>query len=250
VQLTTPAVWDTRTQRFYAGAQSASPGPNSILSYLLLSWAARTACTATLTPEQASLQAPDPAPHQAGVHVAALVQANMSRMPLPRAVHSVWPVGAPGGPDEGEDGPSTSGRDASRGSDSGAWGAGPGVVIVHADGSVALNTQYMNGKTRTAKPGEGRAVAAAGCHGLIAVVTVDSQRRHKAAIYAPLVRNGPSRSRKDKNPHSLPFPVNKFLTLLLLSHCRNISRHTTIIIFIKAATYVFAGGAPVFEFCS
>eukprot|EP00884_Botryococcus_braunii_P021569 jgi/Botrbrau1/8096/Bobra.0230s0021.1 len=181
-QLVTPAVWDTRTQRFYATTKSVSPGPDSSISYLLLSWPAHAALPDFQTPDQDHVQGMDEGPV-----VGVLLASNVTRTPLPRAVHSLWPVGSAGGsgaPAKDADGPSTSGRGASNGADGAFWGTNPGVVVVHSDGTVALNTQYMNGKTRSVKANEGRVIAASGCHGLVAVVTLDSQRRHKAAIYA------------------------------------------------------------------
>lgn len=195
LQLTTPAVWDSGSQQFYAAAQAASPASNSDLSYMLVCWPAHTSVTAIPTPDQnCSVPLTDPLAAENGATDAKfLMDRHVRKAALPRAVHSLWPLGPPWVPSSGAggddaDGPSTSGRAASGPASAVPRGTAAGVMIVHTDGSVALNTQYMNGRTRTVKPGEGHVAAASGSHGLVAVVTVDSQKRHRAAIYAAQVR--------------------------------------------------------------
>jgi hypothetical protein len=167
--LTTPAVWDARTARYYTVAQASSPGDSAFAHYLL-SWAATD-------------------PQEALDTVA-------TRTALPRAVHSLWPL-APAAPDvpadspAGDpDAPSTSGRAGRAPAPAGRGpGAVAGVIIVHTDGSVALNTQYVNGRSRHVRAGDGRVVGAAAGGGRVVVISVDGQRKYKAAIYAPKVRN-------------------------------------------------------------
>jgi hypothetical protein len=63
-----------------------------------------------------------------------------------------------------------------------------GVYVVFADGSVALETYYSNGRKGESGVGGGR-VAAVSCHrGKLAVLTVGEGMTHVIAIYGFVVR--------------------------------------------------------------
>jgi len=63
-----------------------------------------------------------------------------------------------------------------------------GVYVVFADGSVALDSFYSNGRKGESIAGEGR-VAAVSCHrGKLAVLTVGGGMTHAIAIYGFVVR--------------------------------------------------------------
>lgn len=196
LQITTPAVWDSGSELFYAAAQAVGNDSTSEPFHVLVCWpAARANGNATLTPNhnQDGMASDPPGTEDRASDGRFLMDTHVRRIPLPRAVHSLWPIGPPSGPrslagGSDPDAPSTSGRAASGPAAAVPRSSAAGVMIVHTDGSVALNTQYMNGKMRTVKPCEGRVAAASGSHGLLAVVTVDSQLRHRAAIYAAQVR--------------------------------------------------------------
>lgn len=63
-----------------------------------------------------------------------------------------------------------------------------GVYVVFADGSVALESYYSNGRKGESIPGEGR-VAAVSCHrGKLAVLTLGEGTSHAVAVYGFVVR--------------------------------------------------------------
>lgn len=63
-----------------------------------------------------------------------------------------------------------------------------GAYVVFADGSVALDSFYSNGRKGESIAGEGR-VAAVSCHrGKLAVLTVGKGMTHAIAVYGFVVR--------------------------------------------------------------
>ncbi len=177
-----PAMFDPASQRFFAAAAPAGP--------------AGAAAAPPAPPPAAQLlcwpRDLPPGPLDRGAE----------RTALPRAVHSLHcvsdgappPRAAPELPNAPDAAAAAGGAAAERGSagasTSGA-GPAPAVFIVHSDGSVAVDTMYVNGRTGSfegAGPSGRRAAAAAAGGGRLAVVCGEPDGGASVTFYTAQAR--------------------------------------------------------------